>query len=117
MNAEQVIPLPGYQQYWGSKLAFIGELAGQLSYTTGGQQFDASALGLGGFDSFEVVGRSYSGTYRCEVQYLAVDAAPSAPKGAVASVKIIWIVVATGAEVANAVDLSGEIIRFQAVGV
>jgi hypothetical protein len=60
-------------------------------------------------------GLSYSGTYYCRVQYLPIDAAPTAQNQSVYKVNILWYVLATNAEVAPAVDLSGEVVRFKAV--
>lgn len=118
MNAQQVAPASGYAQSFGTKQAAVFELAGPSSYPTGGQTVDAATLGWGGFDYVSPgEGLSYSGTYSCKVQYLPVDAAPSAQKGAVGSVKVQWFVVSTGVEAANATDLDGEIVRLFALGV
>lgn len=117
MNPNQVLPLPGYENIFGTKKAFVGEMAGPDAYAAGGAELRASTLGWGGFDAVQVVGLSYSGTYYCYVQYLPVDAAPSDRKDAVPAVSILWYVRATGAQVADEVDLSGEIIRLFALGV
>ncbi len=115
--AQQLSPLPGYQQYWGTKLAFVGEVVGPKSYVTGGQTIQASQLGWGGFDFVNAGGSlSYSGTFYCRVQYLPVDAAPSVFNPGVKSIKLLWYVLATNAEVAGAVDLSAEIVRLQFTG-
>src|SRR4051812_2663463 len=106
MNAEQKAPVAGYAQNWGTKQVTVGEMAGPLSYLAGGQTVNATDLGWGGFDLFQVPMLSYSGTYFCRVQPLAIDPAPCAQKPALTQVKVIWIVLATGVEVANAVDLS-----------
>lgn len=115
--AQQLSPLPGYEQLWGTKKVFIGELVGPKSYVGGGQTVNASQLGWGGFDRVGMMSLSYSGTFSFRTQILPVDAAPTAFNPNVKSVKIIWIVVATGAEVAGAVDLSAEVGRFEAIGV
>jgi len=105
------IALPGYaSQGPAGKRTNIVELVGPVLYAAGGQTLTAAQFGHGGFDFVSCNGLSYSGTYFGRVQYLAVDAAPSALKGAVPSVKIKWFVVSTGAE-AGAIDLSGEILR------
>lgn len=103
--------LPGYPNYAGHKVHEVYELVGPSSYSTGGQALTASQFGYGGFDAVHVAGLSLSGTYFGRAQYLPVDAAPSANLLATPNVKIVWYVVATGAEVAAAVDLSGEILR------
>lgn len=112
-------PISGYENRMGSKKSFVGELYGQLSYTTGGQVVNASQFGWGGFDIFDAgSGLSYSGTYYCRVQYMPVSGAPSKlSPGGNQQVKVIWIVTATGAEVANTTNISGEVIRIFALGV
>lgn len=117
MNAQQFAPLPGYPQQWGTKNVQNGEFAGPASYPTGGQTVNASQFGWGAFDEFAVHGMTYSGTYYCRVQYLPIDAAPTAQNQSVYQLKILWYVLATNAEVANAVDLSGEVARFFAVSI
>lgn len=114
--AQQLNPLPGYEQLWGSKKAFLGELVGPTLYASGGQTVNASQLGWGGFDMVQAPCLSLSGTYMARVQLLPLDAAPSEFLGACASVKVVWYVVATGAE-AGAVDLSTEVMRLFAIGV
>lgn len=113
--AEQLNPLAGYEQLFGSKKVFIGELVGPTLYAAGGVTFNASQLGWGGLELLQG-SMSVSGTYYVRVQYLPIVAAPSTFQGAVPTVKIVWIVTATGAEAA-AIDLSGEIIRIHAIGV
>lgn len=113
--AQSITPLSGFQNYWGDKIVFISEYVGPVLYATGGVQVNASDIGMKGFDAFDVMGLSYSGTYYCHVQYLAVDAAPSDLKGQVQAVKLVWMVLSTNAE-AGAIDLSGEIVRFFAAG-
>jgi len=117
MNPSQLVPMDGYTQSFGTKQACVAELAGPSSYPTGGQEVEAASLGWGGFDAVAVMGLSYSGTYYAHVQYLPVDAAPSGQKPPVQSVKILWYVLATGAEVANTTDIDGEILRLFCIGV
>lgn len=117
MAAEALTVVPGFQQYFGSKLKMVCEVTGPASYLAGGQTITNTSLGWGGFDVVAVPMRSLSGTYRCEVQPLPIDATPSVPLGAFQTFKIVWIVVATGAEVADAVDLSAEVVRFDALGI
>lgn len=115
LRQQQIIPLPGYPQQWGTKNVELGEMVGPSSYATGGVTINASSFGWGGFDRFAATGRSYSGTYSAQVQPLPITAGAKSNQS-IKSYKVVWIVIATGAEVANAVDLSAEIMRFEAVG-
>lgn len=116
MPNQALSPILGWEQKFGTKNAFVGELFGPTLYAAGGQVVNASQIGWGGFDVFTVVGLSYSGTYYCHVQYMPVDAAPSVPTpGGNAQVKVLWFVKATGVE-AGAIDLSAEVVRFFAMG-
>lgn len=117
MAANTITVLPGYENQFGTKKKEVFELTGPAAYAAGGQLVSASDLGWGGFDEVHVPGLSLSGTFLVRTQYLPIDAAPSVPLGAARTVKLIWIVVATGAEVAALVDLSGEVIRVSALGV
>ncbi|MGH7184488.1 MAG: hypothetical protein ACREJN_21290 [Nitrospiraceae bacterium] len=117
ISAEQLVPLSGYENIFGTKKAFVGELVGPASYVTGGQEVTSSQLGWGGFDLVDCPCLSLSGTYEGKIQLLPVDGAPSAFSGSVQSVNVLWFVVATGAEVDGDVDLSGEIMRIFALGV
>lgn len=111
MNAQQAAPLPGYAQTFGTKDVVVIELAGPVLYAAGGQTIDAAQFGKGGFDFISCgQGLSYSGTYFARVQYLPIDAAPSLQNQSVKTAKILWYVLATGAE-AGAIDLSTEILR------
>jgi hypothetical protein len=116
MAAQGLTPLPGYEQPWGSKKAFIGEVFGPTLYAAGGQTINASQLGWGGFDMAMVCGLSVSGVYYGYVQPLPIKTTPSLPQSAVSSFKLMWRVLATGAE-AGAIDLSAEVMRFFAIGV
>lgn len=118
MAAQDVTIIPGYQQYWGTKKAVIFELNGPALYATGGQTINASQLGMGGIDAVIPLGRSYSGTYAVrDAQYLAVDAAPSAVKGAVSSIKLPWYNVSDALEVTATTVLTTEIVRVMIIGV
>lgn len=115
--SQQLSPLPGYEQVWGSKKRFVGELAGPSLYVQGGQTVNASQLGWGGFDTVGVSGLSYSGTYSYRIQFLPIKPNPTAFNPSVKSVKVIWIVVGTGVEAAANTDLHAEVCRFDATGV
>lgn len=118
MNAQQKAPVQGFPQNWGTKQVEVGELAGPATYVTGGQTVNASDFGWGGFDAFLMPMLSYSGTYYFLVQPLTVDASPSAQKPQLTSVKVIWMVVATGVEAANGLTtLDDEVARFIAISI
>lgn len=119
LNAQQVSTIQGYSQQWGTKMVFIGELVGPLSYVAGGQTVKASQLGWGGFDELDAgSGCSYTGTFYCRTQYLPKQISPSTlTPGGNPTVKVQWFVTATNAEVAPAVNLSSEIVRIRAIGV
>jgi hypothetical protein len=103
----------------------VGDHFGPASYGGAGETFEAKSLGWGGFELVEIINKglitivadqlmvalSISGTYFATAR-LATSAV-----GAVASVTIRWYVVATGAEVAGAFDLSAEKIRVLALGI
>jgi hypothetical protein len=116
MAAQGLSPLAGYEQLWGNKKAFVGEVFGPTLYAAGGQTINASQLGWGGFDFAMVCGLSASGTFYGYVQPLPVDATPSLPQQTTGSFKLMWRVLATGAE-AGAIDLSNEVMKFFAIGV
>jgi len=116
MPAQALTPLSGYENIFGTKKAFVGELNGPTLYAAGGQLVTAAQLGWGGIDFAAVGGNSLSGTYYGRVQMLPLDAAPSVPLGSAATFRVLWFVVATNAE-AGALDLSGEILRLFVLGV
>jgi hypothetical protein len=89
----------------------LQNLKGSSSYATGGDTLNASSLGLGpnGKILFIHVSTTYNATYSPKVIYSG--------RGPNASVKILWIVNATGAEVANAVDMSASLFRVEAIGI
>lgn len=104
--------LSGYPFYLGPKRTSVFDHAGPNSYTTGGEQLAAKPTG---FNSFDMVSPpspalSASSTYSVAVRY------PTQNGNSVAYVLMQWYVVGTGAEVANGVDLSGELVRLHALG-
>ena len=123
-------PLPGYPNPIGQKVDSVFPHAGPSSYSQASSG-SAPALSTGGDTVYAVEaglklidhctgGVSDSGTYRVEVLYdsvsgIAGSSNPSAgqPK---TTVRLRWYVVATGAQVAGAVNLSAEIVRLRAVG-
>lgn len=81
----------------------IGQYTGPASYVTGGDPFPPEAIGLGQINAL-LVGLAWSGS---AVRLLVYD--PTAKK-------VVWYVPNTGAEVANAQDLSAFTVRFEAIG-
>lgn len=116
--------LDGYPTSWGSSRACVKGVAGPASYTqivpgtapavaTGGQTIYARDFGLKYFDS---VTAGLSDTAINRVEVVPGAASGVGPKGACTSYTLRWVVVATAAQVANAVDLSSEIVRITAIG-
>lgn len=107
--------LSGYPQPVGEKYEKVFDHQGPASYNntgtfaTSGETITAISLGFGGLDTLGASGLSASGLYTAMV-FLVNAGNANAVKSAV----IHWFVQATGAEVANAVNLSGEVIRFTA---
>lgn len=113
--------LSGYPQPIGQKYQTVCVHTGPASYTqvtpgaapAGGDTFYASEAGLKRVDSLV-------GSISDNGQYLVVpiftDNVPSPGTGAQAQVKLMWIVAATGAEVAGGVGLSGRTVRMVAQG-
>jgi hypothetical protein len=85
----------------------ILNLKGSSSYATGGDTLTPQMFGFGpkGLFLFLFVSETYSGTYRLEPIY--------PQRGPNSSVKVVFTVESTDAEVANATDLSAE--KFRAV--
>lgn len=107
--------LPGYPQPVGEKYEKVFDHQGPASYnntgtfSTSGETLTAISLAFGGFDTLGANGLSASGLYTCLVQLVN-----SGNANAVPSARIYWFVQSTGAQVANAVNLSGEVVRFTA---
>lgn len=114
-------PLSGYPDSFGSHRASIFPVTGPASYTqytapsTGGQ--DVQISGPSGVKTVEWAQGSVSlaGTYRAEVVQVESSTLNGVP---VANSRIVlkWYVVATGAEVAGAVDLSGQTVNILVFG-
>lgn len=118
LDAEQLVPLPGYYQDWGTKHIFIGEFAGPADYDEGtGHEMTAAQLGWGGFDAADIMGFSLSGTYFGRVQLGDAVAADGNPAGSVPNIFVRWFTTADGLEVTDTTDLSLEVLRLFAVGV
>jgi hypothetical protein len=113
---QQNTQIPGFPDPVGgrSKLCPVDHL-GPVSYTTGGETFPAqnvyggpNSLGLSGV-IWVNGGYSESGTYRI----IPIFGGGGAVKG---TIKLKWIVVSTGVEVAAAVNLNAEKIRLLVIG-
>ena len=87
-----------------ARIRKIGQYTGPAAYVTGGDPFTAANLGMGTVELllFELAVNG-AGTVR-GIQY---NASPGLAR---------WIVLDTGAEVANGTDLSGFSARFEAIG-
>ncbi len=100
--------LYGYPSRWAQKIVTFVDLVGPSYYFTGGDEFDASQLGIGGIEAV-FSGISHSGTYRCEGRALV--------NGAQTLIYLVFTLVSNGNEVAYGIDLSGETFRIGFVGV
>ena len=114
--------LPGYVMPVGDKYEVVVDHDGPASYNntgtpaTSGETINASDLGLGGIELCQVDALSSDG-----LNYVLVTIVGQSTSGnvgnAVTSVTLRWFVVATNAEVANTVNLSGKSVRLQIRGV
>jgi len=119
----------GYPDSFGSKRASVFPHQGPASYTqvtpgtapalaTGGDLVAAVEAGMKYFDTV-IGGLTDSGTYRVEViptTLSGIVASPGQIPQPGTTARLRWVVVATGAEVAGAVDLDAEIVRLTAFG-
>jgi hypothetical protein len=118
-------PFAGYDTSWGNKKAWQGAHFGPASYTTGGETLSASTFGWGGFEL--VLAANHGGATVDSIpmivplsisqNYFVGITFSTSASGAQASVTIKWYVTSTGAEVANATNLSAEKVRLLAIGV
>ena len=91
----------------GSLREVYVDLDGPASYAADGQTLNASDVGFKHI-LFASAGGSDNGDQFCAVGH--------ASKGTNTAVKVAWFVSSTGAEVANAVDLSARFVRVRVVG-
>jgi hypothetical protein len=111
--------IAGYVQPVGAKLETLWDVSGPTSYAntatfaTSGQTCLTGDFGLGGVETVFAQSLSNDGLYTC----LILLVAQSVNAGASKSFVIHWFVQATGAEVANAVDLSASFFRLRIRGV
>jgi len=111
----------GYPQPVGAKLHGMADITGPASYTqytapsTGGQDVEALAnFGVKVID--EAYGAvSDDGTHRAEVVQIEASTVLGVSLGRTSMV-LKWYVVAGGAEVAGAFDLSGQTVRIKVEG-
>lgn len=85
----------------GHSKMILANLKGPSSYETGGVKVDSQLVGAGTKGKIvEVAARfSDSGTYSVRCKFVSLT-----------DMRLIWTVTATGAETANAVDLSAELL-------
>lgn len=110
----------GFPTSIGSQWLSVGPHSGPASYTqvttgpiAGGDSVAALDLGMKFINSIQG-GITDDGLYRVE----PIPVGSGDPVGApMSSVRLRWTVVATGAQVAAAFDLSGSVIRLQAIGI
>ena len=110
MAAPQVTLFDGYPQAEGSKWGAIANVTGPTSYTTGGFTLSAVSFGMSQIE-YADGGVSSAGTHTYFVKAASASNKPSA------TITVIAFVVATGAQVANGVDLSASNFRMQATGI
>jgi len=110
--------LPGYPQDVGAKKEVVFDHDGPASYNntgtplTSGETINATDLGAGGIDYCETDSLSSDGLNYAYVMILSQSTSGNWGN-IVQSIVIRWFVVATGAEVANAVNLSTKSIRIR----
>lgn len=101
-------PLPGYPKYIQGKIFEIIDHYGPAAYVAGGENFNASQVGVGGFDSISVPSPAQSGNYTV-VPLIGANHSGNA----VSVIKLMWKD-ANGNEAANNANLSAEIVRLHA---
>jgi hypothetical protein len=84
------------------------DYSGPASYVQGGDTIDAASFGFDGCIQTLTGSVSQSGNYRVDPRPLS--------SGVQTEWQLVWVVVSTGAQVANAVNLSGETVRLSAIG-
>lgn len=112
--------LPGYMMPNGAKYDLIVDHDGPSSYAggaSGGETINASDFGLGGIETIEIPMLSNDSLTSAIATLTGQSISTGNIGNAVTQAKIRYFVVATGAEVANAVDLSAKSFRLQIRGV
>lgn len=114
-------PKEGYPDSFGAKRASVFPVAGPASYsqytapTTGGQNVQVS--GPSGMKTVDFAQGAVTtdGLYRAEVVHIEASTLNGVPV-ADSLIVLKWYVVATGAQVANAFNLSGSTVYIFALG-
>jgi hypothetical protein len=107
-------PLLGYETEWANKKVMCIDVTGPASYvntgtfSTSGHAMNASDFGWGGFDFVSAMISSDG----LDIGYVASGTAGVS----FSTFNLHWFVIATGAEVANGVDLSAKTIRLLLIG-
>jgi len=112
--------MDGYSLPIGDKIEIVVDHDGPASYLGGagnGETIFASDFGLGGFELVQVDALSSDGLNQVMVTLTGQSTSVANKANAVASATLRWFVVATAAEVANAVALNTKSIRLQIRGV
>lgn len=116
-------PLDGYPTSIGNKVLSVFPHTGPASYTqmttnpvAGGDTVTfANEAGMKFADKLHG-GKTDSGLYSIEVFLPAANPSTKLSAAPAKTAVLRWVVVATGAQVAGAVDLSAEIVRLEAIG-
>jgi hypothetical protein len=112
--------LAGYINQVGAKLEIVVDHDGPASYVggaAGGETINASDFGIGGFELVQADHLSSDGLNTVFATLTGQSVSPAVLGNPVTSATLRWFVTATGAEVANAVNLTGKSIRLQIRGV
>lgn len=100
-------PITGVQQTFGGMFWSPLDISGSSFYVAGGDAIDPTSFGFNSYIWSLVGGVSQSGNYRAE---------PRALTNGFSKWQLVWIVMATGLEVAGGIDLAGETVRVAAIG-
>jgi hypothetical protein len=101
-------PILGVSDVFGGHYYSPLDYAGSASYVQGGDSIGATSFGFNSSIQTLIGSVSHSGTYFVIPRPLN--------SGIQTSWQLVWMVVATGAEVGAAVNLSGETVRLSAIG-
>jgi hypothetical protein len=111
-NFDQIVD--GYPQSIGAKIQYIVDHAGPLSYTTGGEAYIPSNLGIGGFDKISG-GNSFSAVAPNGTTYSVAATYPAGSQSnGVSTVQLVWST--AGSEVSAGTNLNGVYVRLEIIG-
>lgn len=105
-------------EIWGKQHIIIIDHDGPASYTnsgvfsTSGETVNASDLGVGGFDFVDEITLSSDGLNTVEIAFPSISTSGNFGD-AQTKFTVHWFVAASGAEVANAVNLSTKAVRLR----